>query len=75
MFAKVASGQKNFDVRLDDFNLQEGDTLVLEEYDPQTQKYTGHKVEKKVKFILKTKDQKFWSEEDITKTGLQVIGF
>lgn len=75
LFEKVKAGQKNFDVRLNDFDIKEGDTLVLEEYDPKTKSYTGRKLKKKVKFILKTTDQKFWTKKDIAKYGLQVIGF
>lgn len=55
--------------------MQAGDILVLEEYDPKTGKYTGRKIEKKVKYILKTKDLKFWNKEEIDKFGYQVISF
>lgn len=75
MFEKILSGQKSFDVRIADFKVKEGDILVLEEYDPKIQKYTGRKIEKKVNFVLKTKGQKFWSQNDIDKYGFLVISF
>lgn len=75
MFEKILSGQKTFDTRLDDFKIKNGDILVLREYNPIKKEYTGRIIEKKVTFILKTKDQKFWSKKDIEKYGLQIIGF
>ncbi len=75
LFEAVLSGKKKFDLRLADSDIQEGDILVLEEWDPETGKYTGRKIEKKITFILKTKDLKFWPKKEIQKYGLQVIGF
>lgn len=34
-FDAVASGNKKFELRLNDFDIKEGDTLVLEEWDPK----------------------------------------
>lgn len=69
LFEKVLSGKKNFDLRLADFDVKEGDILVFEEFNPETKQYTGRKITKKVGFVLKTKDMKFWNEEDISKYG------
>jgi hypothetical protein len=73
MFEKILSGEKTFDARLADFKIKKGDTLVLEEWDPKTKNYTGRIIEKKVTFILNTKDQKFWSEKDLKKHGLLIL--
>jgi len=51
-FDLVASGKKKFDLRLADFDVQEGDTLILEEWDPVTTQYTGRTIEKTVDFVL-----------------------
>lgn len=74
-FEAVKSGKKTFELRLADFDLQEGDTLVLEEWDPKTQEYTGRKIEKKVGYVMKFKPNQlpFWSEEKIEEEGLQMI--
>lgn len=56
MFSKVLSGEKKFDVRLADFDVKEGDTLVLEEWDNEKNEYTGRKIETAATYILKTKD-------------------
>ena len=74
MFEAVLSGKKNFDLRLNDFEAKEGDILVLEEWNPETKEYTGRKIEKKIKYVMRTKDLKFWKKEDVDKFGLQVIG-
>lgn len=76
LFEKVKSRKKNFDVRLADFKCLEGDVLVLKEWDPKLNDYTGREIRRKVKFIIKTKDlEKFWSKSDVKKHGFQVIGF
>ena len=73
-FEAVASGKKNYDLRLDDFEVNEGDTLVLEEWDPKTKEYTGRKIEKRVTYVGKFKmDNLFWPEKDIKEKGIQVI--
>ena len=76
LFEKVKSGEKTFDVRLNDFKCKKGDTLILREWDPKTKKYTGRSLEKKVSFVITTKElAKFWTKEEIEKYGFQVIGF
>lgn len=74
-FERVLSGKKKFDLRLADFEIKEGDILILEEWDPETKEYTGRKIEKKVGYVVKTKDEKHYTEEEIDKYGFQVIGF
>lgn len=73
MFEKVLSGKKTFDARVADFKVKPGDILLLEEWDPKTKKYTGRKLEKKIGYVLKTKDVKFWNKEETKKYGLQII--
>ncbi len=74
-FDDILNGKKNFEVRIADFDCKEGDTLILEEWDAETKKYTGRKIEKKIKYLLKTKEQDFYKKEDIEKFGYAVIGF
>ena len=73
LFELVKSGKKNFDVRLSDFDIQEGDTLVLGEYDPKTKQYTGKKIEKQVKYVLKFALSDFGQKKEIEEKGLYVI--
>ena len=74
-FEDISSGKKKYDWRLNDFEINEGDTLVLEEWDPETKDYTGRQIEKEVGYILKTKNITFFSKADAEKYGYQVIGF
>jgi len=73
LFKLVKSGKKKFDLRLADFRVRKGDTFILEEYDPKKKKYTGRKIQKKVKFVLKVKLNDFGQEKEIIKRGLYII--
>jgi len=73
MFQKVLDGDKNFDLRVADFAVEEGDTLVLREFDPNTGEYTGRQIERKITFVLKTQDVPFYSQEDIARHGFVVM--
>ena len=74
-YEAVASGKKKFELRLNDFNIEEGDTLILKEWDPETKEYTGREIAKKITFVFSFKPDElsFWSKEDIEKHGLQII--
>ena len=70
----VSSGKKKFELRLDDFEIKEGDMLVLEEWNPNTKEYTGRIIEKKVTYVAKFKiDKLFWPEEQVKEKGIQII--
>ena len=75
LFELVRSGKKRFDVRVADFDIREGDTLILEEWDPEKGEYTGRKIEKKVGYILKFNLNNFGQKEKIQEKGLYVIQF
>ncbi len=72
-FKKVTSGKKKFELRLADFKIKEGDILILEEWDPKTEKYTGRKIKTRATYILKTKNLPFYSTAEIRKYGWQII--
>ena len=72
-FEKVRSGEKRFELRLADWECKPGDTLVLREWNPKTGEYTGRVLEKKVTYIVKTKELKFFSQEEVEKYGWQVM--
>ena len=73
-FEAVLSGKKKYELRLNDFEVNEGDTLLLEEWDPETKEYTGRRVEKKVTYVGRFKlNELFWSEEQIEEKGIQII--
>lgn len=72
-FDEIASGKKKFELRLGDFEVNEGDTLVLEEWDNEKKAYTGRTVEVIATYVLETKGQKFWTQEKVEKYGFQII--
>ncbi len=73
-FELIKAGKKSFEVRLADFDVEEGDILVLREWDPDKKAYTGRVLEKKVVYVTKARDWKFWPNEAVEKYGYQVIG-
>lgn len=72
-FEKVLEGKKKFDLRLADFDINEGDILILEEYIPETKKYTGRSIKKTAGKIIKVNPTKMYDIEDIKKFGFYVI--
>lgn len=76
-FEAIVSGKKKYELRLNDFAIAEGDTLVLEEWDDgEPRKFTGRKIEKTVTYVGKCKiDELYWSKEEINDKGLQIISF
>ena len=75
LFSEVKSGKKKFDLRIADFKIKVGDTLVLEEYNPKKKKYTGKKMVKKVKYVMKFGLNDFSQKKEIEKKGLYIIQF
>lgn len=51
-FDPVFLGQKNFEVRVNDRGYRSGDILILKEYDPETEQYTGRQVSRRVTYLL-----------------------
>ena len=73
-FDAILSDRKKFELRLNDFEVNEGDTLVLEEYDPVVKQYTCRSIDKKVTHVAKFKiDKLFWPKKEIEEKGIQVI--
>lgn len=75
-FQQVLDGKKTYDLRLNDFEINEGDILVLKEWDPNTKDYTGRKLERRVGYVGKCKMDElaqFLGEEEAKNKGIQVI--
>ena len=72
LFEKVLAGEKTFDMRVADFDIQPGDVLEQIEvnYDGTP---TGRKVRHVVGEVLRTKEVDFWKQEDIDQYGYQVM--
>lgn len=74
-FKLVKSGKKKFELRLADFKIKTGDVLVLEEWNPEKKEYTGRKIKRKIKYVLKFNLNDFGQKKEIEKKGLYVIQF
>lgn len=74
-FELVKSGKKKFELRLADFEIEEGDILVLQEWNPDTKEYTGREFEIKAGYVLKFDIDKFGQAEEIKEKGLYIIQF
>jgi hypothetical protein len=72
-FALVLEGKKNFDLRVADFAIAEGDVLVLEEWDPMSESYTGRSIEKKVGFVKKFNLDEYGQAAEVAAKGFFVI--
>ena len=72
-FKLVKSGKKKFELRVADFKIKKGGTLVLQEWNPKTKKYTGKQLKKKVNFVHKFKLNDYGQKKIIEKKGLYVI--
>jgi len=79
-FDLVATGKKKFEFRIADFDIKEGDMLVLEEWDPERRTHTGRSLIKKVGYLKKftiedLKNEFGQSPELLEEFGFYVIQF
>jgi hypothetical protein len=72
-FDRIAAGEKTYELRLADWQCNQGDTLVLVEIDPKTKKPTGRSMRRKVGYVGKTKGLDFWTDKEISEHGYQII--
>ncbi|REH00292.1 DUF3850 domain-containing protein [Flavobacterium aquicola] len=52
-YKDVLLGLKKVEIRFNDRNYQEGDLLILNEFDPKTEKYSGSFEIRKVDYIIR----------------------
>ncbi len=55
-FQQIKDGEKKYELRLADFDAHDGDMLVLKEWNPTLNIYTGNEITKVISHILKTND-------------------
>ena len=71
-FEKILSGDKNFELRINDFDCKAGDTLVLREFNPLIG-YTGRTVTKTITYVLDTKSLNIWTDTQIQTYGFKIL--
>ena len=78
-FQDSVDGKKKYELRLNDFEVEPGDILVLEEWtsvDPVSRRFTGRVLEKIVTYVRKFKlSDLWWSRQEIEDKGIQIISF
>ena len=52
IFKVMKSGEKTFDIRKNDRNFEVGDQVILDEFNPETNKYTGDHIHALITWIL-----------------------
>ena len=72
-FGLMFDGFKNVEVRLADFELEVGDTIIFEEYDHLKQEYTGRTITRRVNQLFKIHPEAFNPIADIEKYGQYVM--
>ena len=80
-FDKIISGDKKFELRLADFEVDIGDNLVLKEFNPITNDYTGRMMIRQVLSVTKfgfkeienLKNYEVYSIDQLKKFGVYKI--
>jgi hypothetical protein len=72
-FEQILAGEETYELRLADWDCKSGDLLVLTEIDANSKKPTGRKMHRKVGYVGKTKGLDFWTDNEISKNGYQII--
>lgn len=55
-FKDLLLGLKKIEIRKDDRGYQEGDIVILNEFDPVEERYTGSQIKRKITYIQKDCD-------------------
>ena len=73
-FDRIVAGDKR-DLRLADDAVHEGDTVIIEEWDPHAQEYTGRKIETVVTTVHPLPAAADWAVQERDGETLQLIQF
>jgi len=74
-FEDLITDKKNFDIRLADFELKEGDEVLFREYDQGKREYTGREILAQVKNLHLIKLTNFYPIEKIEECGCEFWAF
>jgi hypothetical protein len=72
-FDAIVSGKKKYEFRVADFEIKEGDTLLLQEWNPVTKSYSGREIKKRVTYIGKFTLNSFGQRKEIEENGFYVL--
>ncbi|OGZ41411.1 MAG: hypothetical protein A3C80_02790 [Candidatus Ryanbacteria bacterium RIFCSPHIGHO2_02_FULL_45_43] len=74
-FRAVKEDKKKFEMRLADFKVKSGDTIILKEWNPKTKAYMGRELRKKVNAVFIFHLNDFHQKKEIEKKGFYIIQF
>jgi hypothetical protein len=74
-YKAVESGDKNFELRRFDRPFKVGDVLLLQEWDKDTQEYTGHELKRTITYILSGNVNRFGLFADFCVLGIKKIDY
>ncbi|PSO46441.1 MAG: hypothetical protein BRC24_01955, partial [Parcubacteria group bacterium SW_4_46_8] len=72
-FESIKSGEKKYEFRVADFDISKGDTLLLREWDPETESYTGREIKKDVTYVGGLDLGDLHQKEEIEKHGAYIL--
>lgn len=73
-FQLIADGTKSFELRKNDRDFQQGQVLILREFDEQTNTYTGRTLHRKITYVLQGEEAGvFGLKEGFCIMGLEII--
>lgn len=71
-FRAINQGLKTFEIRQNDRNFAAADVLILQEYDPVSEQYTGNEVSRVISYIVRGPD---WGlPKNMVVMGLNTLG-
>jgi ASC-1-like (ASCH) protein len=70
-FKAVKDGTKNFEVRRNNRGFKVGDLLILDEFDPEKQEYTGESLPVQVTYVLYSYEIAYGIEPDFAVMAIR----
>ncbi len=70
-FYAIENGTKTFELRVNDRDFQVGDILVLKEYRPHFETFTGREIRKRVSYVM---SHGLAAENEILREGYVALG-
>ena len=72
-FQLMVDGKKNTDLRLADFDVEPGDVIIFQEWDPVEECYTGRELSRLVEYVNRVNLDEFHTLEEIITFGHYII--
>lgn len=74
-FQLMIDGKKNTDLRLADFEIEKGDVIIFQEWNPVDESYTGREYERLVENVTHVNLDRFHTLDEIKEFGHFIIEY